>query len=199
MPLRSEPGPLFGLLGESGHANVAQRSPAQCVTRGHVQRLLPAGTVLIRRSHWAPSCNNSLHSTTVTFSLDLNLFCGHVFHCTCKLHLQKCAKRIIFRQAFSNIGGQGDEGTNNSVTLCFCLEISVTGLWVFSFLLTGPLFCFIGFSVSMMMPRFLIWESVKNELIEAMGKGQMFAVWSFATAWLLPKYFYLDKALYTVY
>lgn len=49
-----------------------------------------------------------------------------------------------------------------------------------------------------MIPHFLIWESVKNELVGVRGEGQMFAAQSFATAWLLPKYFYLDKALYMV-
>lgn len=83
MPLSGELSPLFGLIRESGHANVAQRSRAQRVTRGHVQCLLPAGTILIHKSHCAPSCNNSLHSTTVIANLNLNLFCSCF-----SLHLQ---------------------------------------------------------------------------------------------------------------
>jgi len=42
MPLSGELSPLFGLVRDSGHAYVAQRIRAQCVTHGHVQCLLPA-------------------------------------------------------------------------------------------------------------------------------------------------------------
>lgn len=46
-----------------------------------------------------------------------------------------------------------------------------------------------------MMPHFLIWESAENELVGVKGEAQKFAVQCFATAWLLPMRFPLDKAL----
>lgn len=51
MALQGELGLLFELIRESGHACVALRSRAQCVTQDHVQCLLPAGTNLMYKNN----------------------------------------------------------------------------------------------------------------------------------------------------